>query len=62
MCLGRESSTALASALEKRSLRNVRVCVPYSLLGKLRKDEITSSDESPERALPSNEKELSHRY
>jgi CheY-like chemotaxis protein len=52
MCLGRESSTALASLLEKRSRRDVRVWVPYSLLGELRKDEITSGDESPERALP----------
>jgi hypothetical protein len=57
--LGRESSTALASALEKRSRRDVCACVPYSLLGELGKDEITNCGGSPGRALPSNENKLS---
>jgi len=60
--LGRESSTALASALEKRSRRDVCACVPYSLLGELGEHEITNRGGSPGRALPSNETELSHRW
>jgi hypothetical protein len=56
---GRESSAAFASSLEKRSRRDVRVCVPYSLLGELSIDEITNFDGSPERALPCNENKIS---
>ena len=59
MRFGREPSTALASALEKRSRRDVCACVPYSLLGELPEDEITSCTESPERTLPSNDTEIS---
>jgi hypothetical protein len=59
--LGRESSTALASALEKRSRRDVCACVPYSLLGELGEDEITNRGGSPGRALPSNENKMSCR-
>ncbi len=47
--LGQESSTALASALAKRSRRDVCACVPYSLLGELGRDEITNCGGSPGR-------------
>jgi hypothetical protein len=58
VCLGRESSTALASALEKRSRRDVCRRVPYSLLcGSLA---ITSQITSAvNRIEASNETELS---
>jgi hypothetical protein len=54
------TSAALASALEKRSRRDLRVCVPYSLLGELPEDEITNCTESPERTLASNEDKISY--
>jgi hypothetical protein len=47
---GRDPSAALASALEKRSRRDVCACVPYSLPCELRTDEITNCARSPERA------------
>jgi hypothetical protein len=62
VALGRESSTAFASALEKRSRRDVCACVPYSLLDELGEDEITNCGGSPGRALPSNENKISYRY
>src|SRR6266487_4848174 len=52
--LGQESSTALASALEKRGRRDVCACVPASFLGELGRDEITNCGGSPGRALLSN--------